>query len=93
MGKSNLIPLRIPRQGGLVLQLDQLVGFEGVKILAQLLKRYNLEHKVTIKDIAYKANLLPVTVSRIMNRETKAPRMLTCIMLFKALDFKAVRFE
>jgi hypothetical protein len=28
-----------------------------------------------------------------MSRETRSPRMLTCIMLFKALGFTAVRFE
>jgi transcriptional regulator with XRE-family HTH domain len=84
-----------PRRTALSLQLDQLVGFEGVKILSGLIHEWHLKEPFenTIKKLAQKANLTPTTVSRIMNRDTKSPRMLTCIMLFKALGFSAVRFE
>jgi hypothetical protein len=83
-----------PRRTALSLQLDQLVGFEGVKILSGLIHEWHLQNKENrIKNLAQKANLTPTTVSRIMNRDTKSPRMLTCIMLFKALGFSAVRFE
>jgi transcriptional regulator with XRE-family HTH domain len=84
-----------PRRTALSLQLDQLVGFEGVKILSELIREWHLKEPFenTIKKLAQKANLTPTTVSRIMNRDTKSPRMLTCIMLFKALGFSAVRFE
>lgn len=82
------------------LSLDQLVGFEGVKILANLIQEWLLQpaakingEKRKIKHLAAAANLYPQTVSKIMNRETMSPRMMTCIMLFKALGFTAVRFE
>ena len=89
---TNVIPIKGRRP--LVLALDQLVGFEGVKILSGLIQEWNVGgDKRTIKELAAKANLTPTTVSRIMNRDTKSPRMLTCIMLFKALGFSAVRFD
>ncbi len=75
------------------LQLDQLVGFEGVKILAKLIQQWHMVEKQQIAVLAQKAGLQPRTVSRIMSRETKAPRMLTCILLFKALGFSAMRLE
>lgn len=89
------------QNGYMRVSLDQLVGFEGVKLLAKLIQEHHTggkggRHRVdrhSIKELAKRANLTPVTVSRIMNRETKSPRMLTCIMLFKALGFTAVRFE
>ena len=87
---ASVIPIRKRRQ--LSLSLDQLVGFEGVKILATLLQD-EVVRGVQMKNIAQKANLTRPTVSRIMNRETMSPRMLTCIMLFKALGFTAVRFD
>jgi hypothetical protein len=78
----------------LQLSLDQLVGFEGVKVLAKLIQEWHLQNPENrIKVLAQKANLTPTTVSRILNRDTKSPRMLTCIMLFKALGFSAVRLE
>ena len=43
--------------------------------------------------LATAAQLTPRTVAKIMTRETRSPRMLTCIMLFKALGFRAVRLE
>ena len=100
---TNVVPITTIYPGGrraLSLSLDQLVGFEGVKILARLIQEWHLSaeakeagvrHRLGV--LARKANLCPATVSRIMNRETKQPRMLTCIMLFKALGFSAVRFE
>lgn len=87
---AKVVPM--PRARHLVLSLDDLVGFEGVKTLAKLLQE-EIRRGVLLKDISHKANLLPKTVSRIMTRETMAPRMLTCIMIFKALGFSAVRFD
>jgi hypothetical protein len=96
---AKIIPIR-QQHRMLHLQLDQLVGFEGVKILSGLIQEWHTTpeakaagEKRQIKQLAMKANLTPTTVSRIMNRETMSPRMLTCIMLFKALGFSAVRFE
>jgi len=89
---TNVIPIKGRRP--LVLSLDQLVGFEGVKILSGLIQEWNITgEKRQLKELAQKANLHPTTVSKIMNRETMSPRMLTCIMLFKALGFSAVRFD
>ena len=89
---AKVIPL--PSRRVLSLSLDELVGFEGVKILARLIQEWIIgDKKRAIKELAKRANLTPQTVSRIMNRETKSPRMLTCIMLFKALGFRAVRLE
>jgi hypothetical protein len=79
-------------QRGLQLSLDQLVGFEGVKVLAKLIQK-EVVRGVLLKTIAQRANLTTRTVSKIMNRETMSPRMLTCIMIFKALGFTAVKFE
>lgn len=95
---AKIIPIGRHHRHGLHLSLDQLVGFEGVKILAGLIQDWLLTPvkdgpKRQLKQLAQKANLGTVTVSRIMNRETMSPRMLTCIMLFKALGFTAVRFE
>lgn len=97
---AKVIPIGRHHRHGLHLSLDQLVGFEGVKILASLIQEWHIspeakqagdKHRIGL--LARKANLCPQTVSRIMSRETKSPRMLTCIMLFKALGFTAVRFE
>jgi len=88
--KSNIVPLRPVKE--LVLSLDQLTGFDGVKTLAKLLQQ-EIRSGVLLKDIARKANLQRNTVAKIISRDTKAPRMLTCIMLFKALGFKAVRLD
>ena len=83
-----------PIRSSLSLQLDQLVGFEGVKVLSELIREWHLSNPDNkIKLLAQKANLTPTTVSRILHYETKSPRMLTCIMLFKALGFTAVRLE
>ena len=101
---ANIIPIKSHHRRGLHLQLDQLVGFEGVKILAGLIQEWHTSteaeqvgrgatHRGRLSYLARKANLHPTTVSKIMNRETRAPQMLTCIMLFKALGFSAVRFE
>lgn len=97
--EAKVIPIR-PQHRMLYFSLDQLVGFEGVKILSGLIQEWHTTpateadgQKRQIKHLATKANLCPQTVSRIMNRETMSPRMLTCIMLFKALGFSAVRFE
>lgn len=98
---TNVVPITHSRgRKGLHLQLDQLVGYEGVKILAGLIQEWHLSkeaetagHRHRLSYLARKANLTPTTVSKIMNRETRQPRMLTCIMLFKALGFSAVRFE
>lgn len=99
-GMPKVVPIRPHHHKALQLSLDQLVGFEGVKILAGLIQEWLLQpaakingEKRQIKHLAALANLCPQTVSRIMNRETMSPRMLTCIMLFKALGFTAVRFE
>jgi transcriptional regulator with XRE-family HTH domain len=83
----------ITARRGLHVSLDELVGFEGVKLLAKLIQQHVRKQHSTVKDLARAANLTPTTVSRIMSRETRSPRMLTCIMLFKALGFTAVRFE
>jgi hypothetical protein len=83
----------ITARRGLHVSLDELVGFEGVKLLAKLIQQHVRQQHSTVKDLARAANLTPTTVSRIMSRETRSPRMLTCIMLFKALGFTAVRFE
>jgi hypothetical protein len=95
---TKVVPLNTRRM--LHLPLDQLVGFEGVKVLAGLIQQWHTTreaeeagHRHQLRYLARKANLTPRTVSRIMNRETRAPQMLTCIMLFKALGFSAVRFE
>ena len=83
----------ITARRGLHVSLDELVGFEGVKLSAKLIQQHVRKQHSTVKDLARAANLTPTTVSRIMSRETRSPRMLTCIMLFKALGFTAVRFE
>jgi hypothetical protein len=93
-----VIPIRPHHRKMLHFSLDQLVGFEGVKILSGLIQEWLLQRDAEgkrrqLKDLAQKASLYPQTVSKIMNRETMSPRMLTCIMLFKALGFSAVRFE
>jgi hypothetical protein len=89
---AKVIPITATR--GLHVSLDELVGFEGVKLLAKLIQQWHRADKSRkLKDLARLANLTPTTVSRIMSRETRSPRMLTCIMLFKALGFTAVRFE
>lgn len=96
---SNIIPIRQGNRRGLSLSLDQLVGYEGVKTLAGLIQDWLLtpdrDGKRTrrVKDLAIKAGLYPNTVSRIMNRETRSPHMMTCILIFKALGFSAVRFD
>lgn len=97
---AKVVPIRPGHRKMLYFSLDQLVGFEGVKILSGLIQEWHTTpateadgQKRQIKHLAMKANLTPTTVSRIMNRETMSPRMLTCIMLFKALGFSAVRFE
>lgn len=100
----NIVSLRPHGPRTLQLQLDQLVGFEGVKILAGLIQEWHLSpeargaghgpsHRGQLSFLARKAGLHPTTVSKIMNRETRAPQMMTCILLFKALGFSAVRFE
>lgn len=95
MKDRKVVPLRPHGRKFLQLSLDELVGFEGVKTLARLIQEWHTApgKQRLIKDLARKADLLPRTVSRIMSRDTKAPRMLTCIMIFKALGFSAVRFE
>lgn len=100
MTTADVVPLRTSHRKMLHLQLDQLVGYEGVKILAGLIQEWHLSPSAValgkrhqLSHLARKANLTPTTVSKIMNRETRQPRMLTCIMLFKALGFSAVRFE
>jgi hypothetical protein len=101
---TNIVPITKHGRRMLNLSLDQLIGFEGVKILAGLIQEWHLTpealrvgrgetHRGQLKYLAAKANLTPRTVSKIMHRETRAPQMLTCIMLFKALGFSAVRFE
>lgn len=77
----------------LSMALDELVGYRGVLLLSRLLREHHKRNRVSVKEIAAKANLTPQTVSRIMSRDTKSPRMLTCIMLFKAIGFVAVQFE
>ena len=91
--KSKVIQF-VPKRKMLTFQLDQLVGFEAVKILSDLIREWHLQNPSNqIRILAQKANLTPTTVSRILHYETKSPRMLTCIMLFKALGFSAVRIE
>lgn len=85
--------INIRSQKAVQLSLDQLAGFEGVKVLSTMIQQWHHQSGGRIKDLAQKANLTPTTVSRIMNRDTKSPRMLTCIMLFKALGFSAIRLE
>jgi len=89
---AKVIPIGQQNRPMLNLSLDELVGFEGVKLLAKLIQQWHKEDTSRkLKDLAQKAQLTPTTVSRIMNRETRMHRMLTCIMLFKALGFTAVR--
>lgn len=92
---AKIIKMSTASVASLYVSLDQLVGFEGVKLLSKLIRDWHLrdtQHN-TIKSLAIKANLTPTTVSRLMDHTTKSPRMLTCIMIFKALGFVAVRFE
>lgn len=89
---AKVIPWTRPRV--LTLQLDQLAGFEGVKLLAGLIQDWvKSDPKSRLKELARLAQLHPTTVSRIMYRQTMSPRLLTCIMIFKALGFKAMRIE
>ena len=83
----------LPARRALSLSLDDLVGFEGVKLLAKLIQQWIDRGRRKLKDLATAAQLTPRTVAKIMTRETRSPRMLTCIMLFKALGFRAVRLE
>jgi len=91
---AQIIPI-VKGRRALVLQLDQLAGYEGVKILSGLIREYLMDpsHNGTFKNLARKANLTPTTVSNIASGHTKAPRMNTCIMMFKALGFSAVRLD
>lgn len=85
--------VNIQAQRAVQIPLDQLAGFEGVKLLSDMIQKWHRQSGGKVQDLARKANLTPTTVSRIMSRETKSPRMLTCIMLFKALGFSAIRLE
>jgi hypothetical protein len=95
VSSAQIIPFPNQQKPFLLVDLDDLVGFHGVKLLARQIQSWMKANKKehTFKVLAQRSQLTPKTVSRIMNRETMAPRMLTCIMLFKAIGFKAARFE
>jgi hypothetical protein len=92
---NNVVRLHSRPDMTLVVSLDDLIGYKGVKLLARLIQKWVLTDKKhnTYKLLAAKANLHPKTVVRIMERVTVSPRLTTVIMLFKALGFSAVRFE
>lgn len=85
--------LRHARQP-LSIQLDRLDGPEGVRLLSVEIHNWLKEDKTrTLKLLAKRANLGIKTVSKIWYKETTSPRFLTCILLFKALGFVAVKLE
>lgn len=76
------------------ISLDELDSYKGVKLLSSLLTEHLRSHKgETIKGLVKRAGLTPRTVSRIISRDTMSPRLLTVILLFKALGFVAMRLE
>lgn len=89
------LPISNPqKETALWIQLDQLQGPDAVGILSQEINRWLKEDKHrTIKDLSKKSGLGAKTVSRIWYRETRYPQFITCILLFKALGFVAIRLE
>lgn len=76
------------------ISLDELASFRGIKLVAKLIRQWERANKGnTYRHIARKAGLCDTTVARIASEETKAPRLLTILMIMKALGFSAVRFE
>lgn len=89
----------IPLNGGhsaprLLLDIDDLDGYRGVKIVAGLIQQWQLADKSRrLSHLARRANLTVGTISRIRDRETLSPRLHTILMILKALGFSVVRFE
>ena len=74
--------------------LDKLDSYEGVRLVAKLLNQWERRAKTnTFKALAAKVGLYHQTVSKIANRDTKAPRLHTILMIMKGIGFSAVRFE
>lgn len=83
-----------PNVKAFTVPLDSLDSYEGVKLVARLMRQWERSHKDnTFKKFAAQANLAPGTVTRLASEQTKAPRMHTILMCMKALGFSAVRFE
>lgn len=91
MSASKVVPLHRGRFSRV--HLDQLTGPEAVALLSREIDEWLLHEHATIKDLAKRAGLGRATVSRIWYRETSYPRLLTCILLFKALGYVAMRLE
>lgn len=97
MPEPIIVPLPVDnpkKDRALWVHLDQLQGPDAVRILSIEIDKWLREEKTrTIKDLSKKSGLGRRTVSKIWYRETRYPQFLTCIMLFKALGFVAMRLE
>jgi hypothetical protein len=71
-----------------VIQLDQLSGSHATSWLCEDIDAY-LKRGHSLKQFADKAGLGTKTVSRLWYRETQYPRLLTVVMLLKALGYAA----
>jgi hypothetical protein len=77
------------------LSIKQLLGHEGVKLLATEIRFWHLSDTKnnTLKSLAHKANLSPTTVSKIMDETTRFPRKDTMLMILVGMDYTMVKFE
>lgn len=77
-----------------ILQLDQLSGPHATAFMCEEIDAWlKASSERTIKALAKKAGLANATVSRLWYRETQYPRLLTIVLLLKALGYAAIRFE
>lgn len=78
----------------LTIPLDKLDSFEGIKMMARMLRQWEREsNEHTFKNFAKMVGLYPTTIARLASEDTKAPRLHTILMIMKGLGFNAVRFE
>lgn len=83
-----------PNVKAFAVALDQLDSYQGVKLVAKLMRQWERSQKEnTFKLLAARATLTPTTVQRLASETTKSPRLHTVLMIMKALGFVAVRFE
>lgn len=86
--------VQIPSRNSLSVPLDKLDSFEGVSLIARLLREWERESSThTFKGLAKMVGLTPTTVARLASGDTKAPRLHTILMIMKGLGFSAVRFD
>ena len=91
-GLAKVVPLHKP--AAVVLPLDSLDSFQGVKKISSLIRQWERSNKANTYNImAKRANLCSETVRRLASGDTKAPRLQTCLCVLKALGFAVVRFE